>query len=256
MTKMIHRARERGSALVYILIAIALLAALTVSFMEPSSQQGTSQNTFRTVSDISSQVEFIRSAVQECVLTYQTGDNAILTNSNVPTEPNANSIYPISPMSGRFTGATVGPASSRAVSGLRCPGNPGCEYPTNGDPPICNNNHAPIFTGASGKFMPPPPALFGPWQWYNNTDGIFFWIATNKTDAYLRSALEKLDDEYEECEADFIDASSTNQQLASDDATLTCPQGSLCFRVRMITKPSAVYNGDGVAPNNDEVGCP
>lgn len=254
MTKMIHRARERGSALVYILIAIALLAALTVSFMEPSSQQGTSQNTFRTVSDISSQVEFIRSAVQECVLTYQTGDNDISTNSNAPTEPKANPIYPINPMSGRFTGATPGPASSRAVSGLRCPGNPGCDYSQ--DPPLCSNQHAPIFTGASGKFMPPPPALFGPWQWYNNTDGIFFWIATNKTDAYLRSALEKLDDEYEECEADFIDASGANQSLVSDDASLICPQGSLCFRVRMITKPSAVYNGDGVAPNNDEVGCP
>lgn len=254
MKKIVYRTRERGSALVYILIAIALLAALTVSFMEPSSQQGSSQNTFRTVSDISSQVEFIRSAVQECVLTYQTGDNDIPTNSNAPTEPNANAIYPISPMSGRFTGATVGPASSRAVSGLRCPGNPGCDYSS--VPPVCSNEHAPIFTGASGKFMPPPPALFGPWQWYNNTDGIFFWIATNKTDSYLRSALEKLDDEYEECEADFIDASTADQQLASDEPALICPQGSLCFRVRMITKPSAVYNGDGVPPANDEAGCP
>lgn len=252
MKKMIHRARERGSALVYILIAIALLAALTVSFMEPSSQQGTSQNTFRTVSDISSQVEFIRSAVQECVLTYQTGDNDILTNTNAPNEPNANIIYPINPMSGRFTGATLGPASSRAVSGLRCPGNPGCDYSS--DPPVCSNEHTPIFTGSSGKFMPPPPALFGPWQWYNNADGIFFWIATNKTDAYLRSALEKLDDEYEECEADLIDAALADRSLASDDASLVCPQGSLCFRVRMITRtPPAMYAGD---TNGDETGAP
>ena len=35
------RANERGSALVYILIAIALLAALTISFMNPSSNQTT-----------------------------------------------------------------------------------------------------------------------------------------------------------------------------------------------------------------------
>lgn len=254
MKKTIHRSRERGSALVYILIAIALLAALTVSFMEPSSQQGTNQNTFKTVSDISSQVEFIRSAVQECVLTYQTGDNDITTNSNAPTEPNANAIYPINPMSGYYTGAATGPAASRAVSGLRCPGNPGCDYSQT--PVACDNNHAPIFTGASGKFMPPPPALFGPWQWYNNTDGVFMWLATNKTDAYLRAALEKLDDEYAECEADFIDATNADQNLVSDDATLICPQGSLCFRVRMLTRPSAVYNGDGVPPDNDEAGCP
>ena len=263
MRKVIHRRthapcqpdfqRERGSALVYILIAIALLAALTVSFMEPSSQQGTSQNTFRTVSDVQSQVEFIRSAVQECVLTYQTGDNDITTNSNAPTEPNANPIYPINPMSGRFTGATTGPASTRAVSGLRCPGNPGCEYHNDGTPATCDNNHAPIFTGASGKFMPPVPALFGPWQWYNNTDGVFMWIATNKPDAYLRSALEKLDDEYDECEADFIDATAANRNLVSDDASIVCPQGSLCFRVRMLIRPSAVYNGD---LDGDEASCP
>lgn len=253
MKKVIHRSGERGSALIYILIAIALLAALTVSFMEPSSQQGTSQNTFRTVSDIQSQVEFIRSAVQECVLTYPGGDNDIRTNANAPTEPDANAMYPINPMSGRYTGATIGPASSRAVAGLRCPGNPGCQYYDDGSPPSCNNNHAMIFTGASGKFMPPAPALFGPWQWYNNADGVFLWIATNKTDSYLRSALEKLDDEYDECEADFIDAASTSRALASDDATVVCPQGSLCFRVRMLIKPSAVYNGD---TDGDEAACP
>ncbi|HEY0901723.1 MAG TPA: hypothetical protein VGD95_06330 [Micavibrio sp.] len=257
MRKFIHRTRdhnaERGSALVYILIAIALLAALTVSFMEPSSQQGTSQNTFRTVSDIQSQVEFVRSAVQECVLTYSAGDSDITSNSNAPTEPNANPIYPINPMSGRYTGATLGPATTRAVAGLRCPGNPGCQYFDNGDPPSCSNEHALIFTGASGKFMPPAPALFGPWMWYNNTDGVFMWISTSKSDAYLRSALQKLDDEYEECEADFIDASSANQNLVSDDASIQCAQGSLCFRVRMLIRPSAVYNGDA---DNDEAACP
>ena len=228
---------ERGSALVYILIAIALLAALTVAFMEPSSQQGTSQNVFKTVSEISSQVEFIRSAVQECVLTYPSGDDSISSNSNAPTEPNANEAYPINPDSGRYTGATIGPSGNRNASGIRCPGNPG-----NND-----QNHAPIFSAASGKFMPPPPPLFGPWQWYNNTDGVFFWIATSKSDAYLRSALEKLDEEYAECEADFIDASAADQALVSDDPAIICPSGSLCFRVRMITRVGATFYGDELA---------
>jgi len=211
------RAHEQGSALVYILIAIALLAALTVAFMSPSSQQGTSQNTFKTVSELSSQVEFIRAAVQECVLTFPAGDDSISND-----EANANEAYPIRPDSTHFTSAST----NRYVSGLRCPGNPGNNSP----------DHAPIFTAGSGKFMPPPPPLFTGWQWYNNTDGVFFWIETNKSDAYLKSALEKLDEEYADCEAEFIDATTADQGLVSDDSTIVCPQGSLCFRIWMIRR--------------------
>lgn len=229
---------ERGSALVYILIAIALLAALTVSFMQPSSQQGTSQNTFRTVSDISSQVEFIRSAVQECVLTFPTGDDSISTAPS--DEPNANEAYPINPNSDHFVGVTPGQSGNRNVAGLRCPGN---------HPDATLNNHAPIFSAATGKFMPPPPPLFGPWQWYNDTDGVFFWIATSKTDAYLKSALDKLDEEYAECEADVITTSGADRSLVSDDATIVCPNGSLCFRIHMITRAGAVFYGDELAAN-------
>ncbi|HRC26074.1 MAG TPA: hypothetical protein PKX87_01435, partial [Alphaproteobacteria bacterium] len=66
--------RQKGSALVYILIAIALLAALTVTFMEPSSQQTTSQNAYKLASDIKAQADFITSSVQECVLSWRGGD--------------------------------------------------------------------------------------------------------------------------------------------------------------------------------------
>ena len=71
------RQNERGSALIYILIAIALLAALTVSFMQPSSQQGQSQGSFKLISELQSQVEFIRTSVQECILAHPGGDIGI-----------------------------------------------------------------------------------------------------------------------------------------------------------------------------------
>ena len=235
-TKQTHP--ERGSALIYILVAIALLAALTVSFMEPSSQQGNSQNTFKTVSDVSSQIEFIRAAVQECVLTYPAGDDTISVTGD---EANANESYPINPSSSHYVGATIGPltpAGNRSVSGIRCPGNPGND-----------KNHAPIFTAASGKFLPPPTALFEPWQWYNNTDGVFFWIETKKGDAYLRSALEKLDAEYSGCETDMIDATAGDENLVSDEPSIICPSGSLCFRVHMITHPGSLFYGAELAAN-------
>ena len=137
---------QRGSALVYILIAIALLAALTASFMKPSSQQTTSQNTFNTITELNSQINFIRSAIQECVLTFPAGDSALVgVDSNVP--------YPINPSSTYFAAAPKsGAAANNQVRNVMCPGNPGN-----------SNDHADIFGGLSGKFFPPIVNLLEEW---------------------------------------------------------------------------------------------
>lgn len=226
--------QERGSALVYILIAIALLAALTVTFMGSSSQQTSSQNTFKATSQMKSQVDNIRSAITECVLSYKKGDRSIDVSSS-GTDPDARKNYPIKPNSTHYSTATIGPTAGRLVKDIRCPGNPG-----NSD-----ENHERIFGGTSGKFLSSPPDLFEDWQYYNGLDGIFFWTRSNKTDAFIATALQKLDDEYSECEADVIDARSGAINLDSDSpAEVQCESGYMCFRVRLKIKNSAVYNGD------------
>lgn len=247
------RASQSGSALVYILIAIALLAALTVSFMEPSSQQTSSQNTFKTAVAMQGHVDTIRSAIQECVLSYPRGDVCI--NNGTPTycttssitDPGARRNYPLNPNSAHFTNATPGPSGDRLVTNLRCPGD-------NGGNNADHDDHDAIFGGSTGKFLPPPPDLFDPWQYYNGTDGVYFWTETDKTDAFILSALEKLDDNFSECEADVIDASGGAVALDSAATPLTqCPSGHVCFRVRLITnEPDAEYNGDS---DGDEAGC-
>ena len=229
-----HHAPERGSALVYILIAIALLAALTVTFMQPASQQTSSQSSFRAISDLKSQIEIIRSAIQECLLSYKKGDKSI-DISGAGTDPDARRNFPIKPNSTHFNTATIGPTAGRLVKDIRCPGNPG-----NND-----ENHAHIFGRTSGKSLAPPPDLFDDWQYYNGQDGVFFWTRTNKTDAFINTALQKLDDQYGECEADIIDASGSAVDLDSDSpAEVQCDSGYTCFRVRMTTKGTAEYNGD------------
>jgi len=70
MTPNINHRNSAGSALIYILIAVALLAALTVSLMEPSSQQGQSQSSTSMVTDLSGQISFITSGISECVLSH------------------------------------------------------------------------------------------------------------------------------------------------------------------------------------------
>jgi len=243
---------ETGSALVYILIAIALLAALTVSFMEPSSQQTSSQNTFKTAISLQGDVNTIRSAIQECVLSFPKGDRCInggsasfCTTASI-TDAGARTNYPLQPDSAHFINATPGQSGDRLASNIRCPGNNGGE---NAD----HDNHAKIFGGGSGKFLAPPSDLFEPWQYYNATDGVYFWTETDKTDAFILSALEKLDDKFSECEADVIDASGGAIDLDSaGTADTQCPSGSICFRVRMITNGSAEWNGDS---DGDEGAC-
>ncbi len=236
---------QNGSAFVYILIAIALLAALTASFMRPASQQTTAQNSFQSVSSISSQVDFIQSAIQECILIYPSGDDS--DTSNMPT--NVSQPYPLTPTDNYFT-LTSGAGAASAVKpddtmkNIGCPGNPGT-----------TKDHENIFGGNSGKFMPPPPDLFDEWEYYNGTDGVFFFTSTSKTDSFLQSALEKLDENYSECQADVIDASSGNIELTStagvDDPK--CLDDETCFRVWLIIKGSAVYNGD---TDGQEASCP
>lgn len=221
------RAPEKGSALIYILIAIALLAALTMTFMEPSSQQTSSQNIFKTVSALQGQIDMIRSSVQECVLSYPKGDNTIATTGGSPTDPGARKNYPINPDSDHYTTATPGKSGDQLVRNIRCPGN---------NPGGANKaDHELIFTGSDGKYLPPAPDLFEDWQYYNGEDGVFFWTRTTKTDAFITSALTKLDDEFAECEADVVDATGGAEDLDSQTPVTTqCAAGSVCFRVWMI----------------------
>jgi type II secretory pathway pseudopilin PulG len=225
----------RGSALIYILIAVALLAALTVSLMEPSNQQSQSQNVGNVTSEIESQISFISSTIQECVLGYPDQDSELTVTQQ------KNPPYPINPRDPYFNAqsATPGTEANNNVEFIRCPGNPGGSGPT-------NQNHARLFGSTSGKFLPPAPNLFTPWQYYNGADGVFIVTSTNKTDAYLQTALTRLNDNFSACEAEAIDATGaavnlTTDTTPGDSGVRQCPSGSRCFRYWIILKAGAVH---------------
>jgi hypothetical protein len=228
---MIMKTSQNGSALVYILIAIALLAALTATFMDSSSQQTSSQSSFNTVAELNSQINFIRSAIEECVLTYPAGDTTMPATNPVggqsPTRP-----YPLMPISTYLLSPTVG---NSFVKDIRCPGNPGN-----------SNNHAKIFSGASGKFLPPPVNMFSPWLYVNHSDGIYFFAVTEKTDAFIHTALQKLNEQYATCELQYVDNSAGGAviQMSPIVGMTPCAAGNRCIVYRILTTPTTVFAGE------------
>lgn len=235
-----YNSAQKGSALIYILIAVALLAALTVSLMEPSGQQAQSQNATNVSTDLEGQVGFISSAISECVLTHPDQDSE-LTSTQQQNAP-----YPINPSDPYFDAQSATPATDPddTVQYIRCPGNPGGDGPNNQD-------HARIFGGASGKFLPPHPPMFGDWEYYNGADGVAITISSDKTDSYIASALAKLDGKYSNCEAEVIDRraaatlSITNDTTPGAAGARECAGGSICFRYWMILKPTAIHQDAG-----------
>lgn len=224
-----------GSVLIYILVAVALLAALTVSLMDSSGQQSQSQNATNLITDLEGQIELASAALSECVLSHPNQDSELtaVEQNNPP--------YPINPADSYFDTQSADPGSDtdNNVANIRCPGNPGGDGSN-------NQNHARIFGGSSGKFMPPHPPLFGEWDYYNGADGVAITIASDKTDPYIADALAKLNDKYAQCEAEVIDRRSSGAlNITSDTIAASgprqCAAGSICFRYWLILKPTAIH---------------
>ena len=200
-----QRQNHKGSALIYILVAIVLIAALTTTFMSSSTQQTRSQNSFKVAAEISGQLQMIRSAVQACILTYPEGDGSY---GNYPLEPD--------------NAYLQNPAANKEAANIRCPGNnPGTPN---------QNDHAAMFGGSTGRFLPAAPPLFNPWIYRNGNNmnisgqtvsGIMFQISSSASDAYVAEALEKVDGQMAECESDYIVGDGSNG----------CPNNNKCLRV-------------------------
>jgi type II secretory pathway pseudopilin PulG len=217
-----ERSHMRGGALLYILIAVALLGALTASLIESSdSSASRAQKAYKLASELESQVSFIRAAIQECVLRYPAGDPTV--NPGTGVDANYTHPYPLQPLETHFTGSTLGIGSNQYASLIRCPGNPGVD-----------NNHTPIFGGETGRFFPNQQKGFYNWFYYNGQrttlsvtyEGVKLRIVTDLKDAYVADALEILVDKYDDCETDYIVGDGTNG----------CSTGRQCFHYWFIRK--------------------
>jgi len=179
---------------------------------------------------LKSQADLIRSVVQECILLYPAGDSDI-PDGPAEAEEGYNAPYPLDPDSTYYNTATIGPTANSYVKDIRCPGNPG-----GGD-----ENHVHLFSGASGKFLPPSSNLFSEWKWYNGKDGVFLWIESDKSDAFITSAFDKLENSLAVCEADQME---DDVDMLDEADALKCPADTKCFRIWfIINTPNAHQDG-------------
>lgn len=210
---------RRGGALVYIMIAIALLAALTMAFIQPSGQSTSTQNSFKLATELNSQARLIRSAIQDCILRFPKGDPSI-------TATNYFHPYPLQPNSPQFDDR----ADYAGVQYLKCPG-------TGSGTDVDDQER--IFGGTLSTFLPPPPAFVNArgWVYANGTganqgetyEGVYFRIYSDNSDPFIEDAFQKLDDLFSECEADYIVGNGSNG----------VESGKKSFRVWIIRKQPA-----------------
>ncbi len=203
---------EKGGALIYILIAIALLAALTTTFIQPGGQSSRTQNAFKLSSELNSQSRVIRSGIQDCILRYPGGDDAI-------TETGYIDPYPLNPDS-TDTQYSAHVTTNKNVSNVRCPG---AAYEM-------------IFggSGAFTTFLPPAPSLMEDWQYFNGSatlygmafNGVFYEIKSDKSDPFIAESMQKIDGLLSSCEVDYTVGDGSNG----------CENGHQCLRFWIIRK--------------------
>lgn len=207
---------EKGGALIYILIAIALLAALTTTFIQPGGQSSRTQNAFKLASELTSQSRVIRSGIQDCILRYPQGHNAISETGYV--DP-----YPLNPDSADTEYAAYD-VTNKNVSNVRCPG-----------------AAFEIIFGGSGLFtsyLPPAPTLMEEWQYFNGNatgasqiygmdfNGVFYEVKSDKSDPFIAESMQKVDGLMSSCEVDYTVGDDTNG----------CEDGHQCLRFWIIRK--------------------
>lgn len=215
-----QRVNQEGGALLYILIAIGLLGALTASLSSNSGSLNNSQNSAKIKMELRSQIEFIRNAINECATNYPNGDPTV--NNATVTDAGYIAPYPVKPDSDHFVGSTLGKETNDNAELVRCPGNPGID-----------NNHTPIFGDVSGKTFPPQlNYLDSSWRYNNKTftylgetvTGVYIKAATTKNEASVLKAFSELSSEYGECEFDLMNGNGTNG----------CANNWTCIRIWLV----------------------
>ena len=185
--------REAGNVLLYVLIAVALLAALTFAFARGNRDNLSQQKGVSMAEDLFVQANMIRAAVQQCVLEYPKGGGDIAPagapDGVIDASDNPNNPYPLAPSDALnpFAPAGIAAAADDRAKYLTCVGASAAE--------------ARMFEGSSnqGRFLPPIPAGFSEWVYKNDGTGVYIQTA-GSNDGAAKKALDLLERKFDSCQ--------------------------------------------------------
>ena len=179
---------QQGSAIIYVFVAIGLLAALTYSFVKDSGQSVVAQSAHRTSEDLYIQASTIRAAIVECAVQYPNGGGDMDGDGDIDSTDNPNNPYPVLPT---YANNPHGVAADNTVRNLSCTGAPAAE--------------ANIFQGTNnkGRFLPPATSGFGEWVYGNDADGVYIRVTATAASAITVNALDRVMARFSACQADL-----------------------------------------------------
>lgn len=176
---------EKGSVLLYIFLAIGLLGALTMSFINSDTTDMTADRAAQSAEKLYNQANAIKALVKECTILYPDGGGDLDGDGDIDSDDNANPPYPLSPSNANNPG---GAAADNTLQYLKCPGAP------SGDELI--------YQSTKGTFVPDPPAGFDGWYYTNHTVNNTIYIRVNGDGGQATTlALEALARRFGNCEA-------------------------------------------------------
>jgi hypothetical protein len=197
---------ESGNVLLYVFLAVGLLAALTYAYVKDSRENAASQGSVRITEELFSQANMIRSAVMQCAMEYPGGggnmDDTGGSAGKIDNADNPNNPYPINPSSALNAKAPAGCTTTSSASGcVSAAANDQVRNLTCVGAPLGSTN---MFQGANnqGRFLPPPAAGFTEWTYVNDTNGVYIQT-TGSNDGTTSLALSRFMNKFATCQADL-----------------------------------------------------
>lgn len=215
---------ERGSVIVYILIAIFLTGLLVATMTTGAKKSATSQQLDEAVLYLQADIKTLQSAVTECVMSYpkpvDVDGNGTADAADDPNQP-----FPLYCADGACAQATMtGGGSGADITSVGCPGAP--------------NGQRPLFS--SGAFK-----LLGDTSKYNATfltdatEGVYLRITRAVSDPLWTEAIARLDEKYSKCTA----AAVTDNP---DPLGFDCSGG--CFYYWILRQPTSATSFEATCP--------
>ena len=201
-------ARQRGSIIVYILIAIFLTGLLVSAMSQGTKKSASSEQINELLLYLQADIQTVQSNITECVVSYQNnnfcpaGGTCVNEYTTQDTTPVVNPNVPFpTPVAAASSGGTV-------LTSIICPRAPAAQQT--------------IFTNSVSQSLKllQDTTNYTATYYNNGTDGVYIRITRNVADPLWTEALARLPSKYQAC-------STVVSMSASDPTGFNCSAG--CF---------------------------